>query len=79
MRHSILWNSCLTIRSKFLALRVAHVRGKFFSFKCKYFVAHTGWSDGAMVLGKLPVPWGGGGRVVRWCCVNFQCRGVLQF
>ena len=22
---------------------------------------------------------GGGGRVVRWCCVNFQCRGVLQF
>ena len=20
-----------------------------------------------------------GGRVVRWCCVNFQCRGVLQF
>ena len=21
----------------------------------------------------------GGGRVVRWCCVNFQCRGVLQF
>ena len=25
----------------------------------------------------LPVP--GGGRVVRWCWVNFQCRGVLQF
>ena len=21
----------------------------------------------------------GGGRVVRWSCVNFQCRGVLQF
>ena len=21
----------------------------------------------------------GGGRVVRWCWVNFQCRGVLQF
>ena len=20
-----------------------------------------------------------GGRVVRWCWVNFQCRGVLQF
>ena len=20
---------------------------------------------------------GGGGRVVRWCLVNFQCRGVL--
>ena len=20
---------------------------------------------------------GGGGRVVRWCWVNFQCRGVL--
>ena len=23
--------------------------------------------------------WEGGGRVVRWCWVNFQCRGVLQF
>ena len=21
----------------------------------------------------------GGGRVVRWCWVNFKCRGVLQF
>ena len=21
----------------------------------------------------------GGGRVVRWCWVNFQCRGILQF
>ena len=21
----------------------------------------------------------GGGRVVRWCSVNFQCRGFLQF
>ena len=21
----------------------------------------------------------GGGRVVRWCWVNFECRGVLQF
>ena len=21
----------------------------------------------------------GGGRVVRWCWINFQCRGVLQF
>ena len=21
----------------------------------------------------------GGGRVVRWCWVNFQCRGALQF
>ena len=41
----------------------------------------TGWSGGAMVLGKLPVSGGGGGgvgRVVRWCWVNFQCRGVLQ-
>ena len=72
-----------------------------------------GWSDGAMVLGKLPVPgrptiWitvgqgptalavgagggcldiftltypfsPGGGRVVRWSWVNFQCRGVLHF
>ena len=25
-----------------------------------------------------PSLWGGG-RVVRWCWVNFQCRGVLQF
>ena len=24
-------------------------------------------------------PIDGGGRVVRWCWVNFQCRGVLQF
>ena len=39
-----------------------------------------------MVLGRLSVPghstiWiiveQGGGRVVRWCWVNFQCRGVL--
>ena len=22
---------------------------------------------------------GGGGRVVRWCWVNFQCQSVLQF
>ena len=21
----------------------------------------------------------GGGRVVRWCWINLQCRGVLQF
>ena len=21
----------------------------------------------------------GGGRVVRWCWINFQCRGILQF
>ena len=33
-----------------------------------------GWSGGAMVLGKRL---GRGGRVVRWCWVNFQCRGVL--
>ena len=27
-----------------------------------------------------PSLWGGvGGRVVQWCWVNFQCRGVLQF
>ena len=26
-----------------------------------------------------PSLWEGGGRVVRWCWVNFQCRGVLQF
>ena len=30
------------------------------------------------------VGWGlfrhvGGGRVVQWCWVNFQCQGVLQF
>ena len=40
-----------------------------------------GWSGGAMVLGKILVPSHpiGDGRVVRWCWVNFQCRGVLQF
>ena len=27
-------------------------------------------------LSSLPI---GGGRVVRWCWVNFQCWGVLQF
>ena len=46
-------------------------------------VAKRGWSGGAMVLGKLPVPGRptivGGGRVVRWCWVNFQCRGGLPF
>ena len=26
---------------------------------------------------RSPVVRGGGGRVVRWCWVNFQCRGVL--
>ena len=40
-----------------------------------------GWSGGAKVLGKLPVPGRPanlrGGRVVRWCWVNFQFRGVL--
>ena len=25
-----------------------------------------------------PSLWEGDGRVVRWCWVNFQCRGVLQ-
>ena len=44
---------------------------------------YRGWSGGAMVLGKLPVPGRPttrvGGRVVRWCWVNFQCWGVLQF
>ena len=45
-----------------------------------------GGSGGARVLGKLPEQGrptnfdkGRGGRVVRWCWVNFQCRGVLQF
>ena len=29
---------------------------------------------------KMEITWAilGGGRVVRWCWVNFQCRGVLQ-
>ena len=27
----------------------------------------------------LIYPFLGGGRVVRWSWVNFQCRGVLQF
>ena len=26
-----------------------------------------------------PLSPSGGGRGVRWCWVNFQCRGVLQF
>ena len=26
---------------------------------------------------RSPVVKAGGGRVVRWCWVNFQCRGVL--
>ena len=43
----------------------------------KYFFLHTrqGYSQ---FCGKpfLPVSQGGG-RVVRWCWVNFQCRGVL--
>ena len=85
------------------------------------FLTRWGWSGGAMVLGKLPVPgrpanldhsraraylacsrcglrivWtfflclsllssfslslgAGGGQVVRWCWVNFQWRGILQF
>ena len=30
-------------------------------------------------LGDLVPQLPGGGRVVRWCWVNFQCRGVLQF
>ena len=70
-------------------------------FAWVYIQSPWGWSGGAMVLGKLPVPGrptiffitvgqgpialavgaggDGGGRVVRWCWVNFQCRGVLQF
>ena len=34
-----------------------------------------------VTLISLGMPLGllGGGRVVRWCWVNFQCRGVLQF
>ena len=28
-------------------------------------------------LSSTEVGGGGGGRVVRWCWVNFQCRGVL--
>ena len=28
-------------------------------------------------LGSYAQGQGGGGRVVRWCWVNFQCRGVL--
>ena len=31
-----------------------------------------------VVMIKSPfLSWSGGGRVVRWCLVNFQCRGVL--
>ena len=32
-----------------------------------------------MTLKSLFIPNFGGGRVVRWCWANFQCRGVLQF
>ena len=33
-----------------------------------------------MIGNEIPVQVSdGGGRVVRWCWVNFQCRGVLQF
>ena len=45
----------------------------------------TGFTPNKMMLGRevnqpvdLLFPMGGG-RVVRWCWVNFQCRGVLQF
>ena len=30
-------------------------------------------------LGLVVTEYCGGGRVVRWSWVNFQCRGVLQF
>ena len=40
----------------------------------KHVTAHT-FSFNRM----LPLCIKGGGRVVRWCWVPFQCRGVLQF
>ena len=33
----------------------------------------------ARIQESIPYNLRGGGRVVRWCWVNFQCRGVLQF
>ena len=54
-----------------------------FNFLIDLLQLGMGGSGGAMVLGKLPVPGRptilGGGRVVRWSWVNFQCRGVLHF
>ena len=37
----------------------------------------TAWQS-AKVYSYPSASGGGGGRVVRWCRVNFQCRGVLQ-
>ena len=57
----------------FLSLRsaepsVSHYPGK----------VHPGLSSNFVYLSFLLYPCGGR-RVVRWCWVNFQCRGVLQF
>ena len=41
--------------------------------KCSFLKAETIYLD--FIVNEH----GGGGRVVRWCWVNFQCRGVLQF
>ena len=39
----------------------------------------VGAGGGGLDIFTLIYPFIGGGRVVRWCWVNFQCRGVLQF
>ena len=43
----------------------------------------VGAGGGCLVIFTLIYPFtslspSGGGRVVRWCWVNFQCRGVIQ-
>ena len=41
--------------------------------------AGGGCLDIFTLLYPFSISLGGGGRVVRWCWVNFQCWGVLQF
>ena len=41
--------------------------------------AGGGCLDIFTLLYPISISLGGGGRVVRWCWVNFQCWGVLQF
>ena len=36
-----------------------------------------GWATSSHNISYGPSPTIGGGRVARWCCVNFQCWGVL--
>ena len=48
--------------------------------KAPHFSAFHWSPHGSLVsIGQHFVTTIGGGRVVRWCWVNYQCRGVLQF